>query len=213
MSNFIRLFSFAEDDGEDEDVEREQPPRPQWLAPPEDELGAAVSLGLVVARSDMGVVALPHVTVYSTGLSLDVVAVARGLTDAQSSRLFHEQHLFEQGEEPPSGFLRIGLELPDGARVSNLGGRMGRRRRLMKPDEEPDGPIFMEAGGGGGSAGGGHVSMNPGFWLWPLPGPGTMRVFCEWPVVEIPLSTVDVDTAELIAATERIVPLWPASTG
>ncbi len=213
MTSFIRMFSFAEGDGDDEDVEREQPPRPQWFGPPEDELGAAVPLGLVVARSDKGVVALQHVTVYSTGLSFDVIAGARGLTGAQSSRLFHEQHMFDEDEDPPPGFLRLGIELPGGARVSNLAGRMGRRRRLMKPDEEPDGPIFMEAGGGGGSAGGGSVRMNPGFWLWPLPGPGTMRVFCEWPSVEIPLSTVELETAELLGASERVVPLWPPSAG
>ena len=207
------MFSFDDGDGHDEDPEREQPLRPQWFGPPEDELGAVVPLGLVVGRSDNGLVALQHATVYSTGLSFDVIAAARGLTDAQSSRLFHEQHLFEEDEEPPPGFLRIGLELPDGARVSNLGGRMNRRRHFLKPDEEPDGPVFMETGGGGGSAGGGGVRMNPGFWLWPRPGQGTVRVFCEWPIVEIPLSTVDVDTPELIAATERVVPLWPAPTG
>ena len=82
------------------------------------------------------------------------------------------------------------------------------RRRFMKPDDEPDAPVFMEHGGGGGSAGQGHVKMNPGFWLWPRPEAGTMRVFCEWPVVEISLSTVDIDIAELVAAAELVVPLW-----
>ena len=206
-SNFVQMFSFAEGEGDDEDFEREPSPMPPWFGPPDDELGAVVALGLILGRTEKGVVALSHATVYSTGLALDVIAVARGLSNSQSNRLFHEQHLFEEGEEPPSGFLRIGLELPDGTRVSNLGGRMG-RRSLMKPDEEPGRPVLMERGGGGGSAGQGRVRMNPGFWLWPHPGPGAMRVFCEWPIVEISLSTVDVDAAELVAAGERVVPLW-----
>jgi hypothetical protein len=208
-SNFIEMFAFDDSEDADEASEREPPHRPPWFGPPEDELGAAVPLGLVIARSDKGVVALSHAIVYSSGLTLDVIAAARGLSNSQSNRLFHEQHVFEEGEEPPSGFLRIGLELPDGERVSNLGGRMG--RRFMKPDEEPDGPVFMPVGGGGGSGGQGRVRMNPAFWLWPRPEAGAMRVFCEWPVLEISLSTVEINTAELLAAAERIVSLWPSA--
>lgn len=51
--------------------------------------------------------------------------------------------------------------------------------------------------------------MNPGFWLWPLPKRGTIRVFCEWPLVEIPLSTAELDGAALASAAERAVPVWP----
>ncbi len=208
-SNFVQMFQFSGDDGDEDDADREPPRMSPWFGPPEDELGVAVPLGLVVGRSEEGVVALPHVTAYSTGVTFDVLAAARGLSNAQSNRLFHEQHLFEEGDEPPTGFLRIGLELPGGERVSNLGGRMG-RRRFMKPDEEPADPVFIEHGGAGGSAGGGRVIMRPGFWLWPLPEPGTIRVFCEWPVVEIPLSTVEIDGGVLVAAAKRVVPLWPA---
>lgn len=210
MSSFIQMFSFDEDDGNEEDVEHEPRRMPPWFGPPEDELGAVVPLGLVAARSESGVVALSHATVYSTGLALDVIAAARGLSESQSNRLFHEQHLFEEGEEPPAGFLRIGLELPDGNRVSNLGGRMG-RRRFMKPDEEPDGPVLMEHGGGGGSGGGGRVRMHSAFWLWPRPESGTLRFFCEWPVAEIPLSFVDLDAGELEASAGRAVRLWPSA--
>lgn len=210
MSSFIQMFSFDEDDGNEEDVEHEPRRMPPWFGPPEDELGAVVPLGLVAARSESGVVALSHATVYSTGLALDVIAATRGLSESQSNRLFHEQHLFEEGEEPPAGFLRIGLELPDGNRVSNLGGRMG-RRRFMKPDEEPDGPVLMEHGGGGGSGGGGRVRLHPAFWLWPQPESGTLRFFCEWPVAEIPLSFVDLDAGELEASAGRAVRLWPSA--
>jgi hypothetical protein len=206
-SSFVQMFSLDDGEDDDEDVEREPPQMPPWFGPPDDELGAVVPLGLVIARSENGVVALSHATVYSTGLVLDVIAEARGLSNSQSHRLFHEQHLFEEDEEPASGFLRLGLELPGGERVSNLGGRMA-RRRFMKPDDEPDAPVFMEHGGGGGSGGQGGVRMNPGFWLWPHPEAGAMRVFCEWPVVGISLSTVDIDVAELVGAAERVVPLW-----
>lgn len=204
--SFVELFQSADDDDGDDEDEREST-RISWFGPPEDELGAVVPLGVVLARSANGVVALRHSTVYSTGLAFDVLAAARGLSGSQANRLFHEQHLFEEDEEPPPGFLRIGLELPGGARVSNLGGRM-RRQRLFKSDEEPEGPVFVEHGGGGASSTGGRVTMNPAFWLWPAPEPGPIRVSCEWPVVEIPLSTVEVDGELLRAAAEGIVRLW-----
>ena len=206
-SSFIQLFRSAGDHGGDDDDAEHLPARMPWFGRPEDELGAVVPLGVVVGRSEKGVVAVEHATVYSTGLTFDVVAAARGLSDPQSSRLFHEQHVFDEEEEPAPGFLRIGLELPGGARVSNLGGRM-HRRRFLKPDEQPEGPVFLGHGGGGGSSGGGRVSMRPEFWLWPLPEPGLIRVFCEWPLVEIPLSTAEIDGGEFRAAAERVQPLW-----
>jgi hypothetical protein len=53
--------------------------------------------------------------------------------------------------------------------------------------------------------------MNPAFWLWPRPESGAIRFFCEWPMVEIELSTVVLDTSEFVAAADRVVSLWPAS--
>lgn len=201
-SSFVQMFSTG---GAGDDEGRGRPQMPPWFGPSEDELGAVVPLGLVLGRSEKGAVALSHATVHSTGLSLDVIATARGLSNSQSNRLFHEQHLFEEGEDLPAGFLRIGIELPGGERVSNLGERMG--RPFMRPDEEPDGPVFVQRGGGGGAAGQGRVRMNPGYWLWPRPESGALRIFCEWPVVEISLSTAEIDLAEVAAAAERVVAL------
>ena len=51
--------------------------------------------------------------------------------------------------------------------------------------------------------------MHPAFW--PRHGSGAMRFFCEWPVVEIQLSTVGLYTNEFAAAAERVAPMWPES--
>jgi len=64
------MFSLDDGEDDDEDVEREPPQMPPWFGPPNDELGVVVPLGLVIARSENGVVALSHATVYSTGLVL-----------------------------------------------------------------------------------------------------------------------------------------------
>ena len=200
-------MSFVERFGLPEPIEPPEhhpaPVPPEWFGPSEEELGAAVNLGAFVGRSDRGVVALSHATVFSTGLRLHVVARARGLERGPVQRLMHEHGLIEPGLEPTETFLRVGVELPDGTRLSNLG-----NRRPWLTDE-PDGPVFFESGGDGSSASADTVHIRQGYWLWPLPEPGPIHVSCEWPLVGIPLSTVEIDGAELVAAAERVVALWP----
>jgi len=205
MSNFTEIFALGGDDDDDESGAGEEPEWPPWFAPPEDELGAVVPQGVVVARSDRA--ALSHAVIYRTGVTFDVVAVARGLPQSDANRLFHEQHMFED-EELPDALLRIGLELADGHRVSNLGGWRA-HRKLMSPDAEPDGPVLLPHGGGGGSSTRGKVTLKPGFWLWPLPPPGQLRISCEWPLVDIAMTTVEIDADVLLDAASRARSLWP----
>jgi hypothetical protein len=192
------------------DDENDQPhvaaPRfdpPEWFGPSDDELGVHVSLNAIVGRSEHGVVALSHAVAYSTGLTFELVAQARELRGTQPDQIFHAQHMWQiDPSELPDGFLRIGLELPDGTRVSNLAGR-----RTLDPETRPPGSILIQAGGGTGLSGDGSATMRPGFWLWPLPAPGPLRLSVEWPVVGIPLSTVEVDGAQLSAAADRVLRL------
>jgi hypothetical protein len=203
--SFVESFGIGEPD--DDAGTPEERVRPPWHGPPEDELGIAVPQGLVIARSERGVVALSFTVAYSTGVSFQFVAQARGLSHSAAQRLFHEQHMFD--DELPDGLLRLGLELPGGARVSNLGGR--RARRAFMGQEEPDGPVLVPHAGGGGMSSSDRVSMLPAYWLWPLPQPGTLSVSCEWPTVEIPLTMIEIDTGPVVAAAAESTPLWPSS--
>ena len=123
----------------------------------------------------------------STGTAFEFVAQARGLTRSEANRVFNEQHAFEEGDLPDA-LLRIGFDLADGSGVSNLGGWHA-HRMLMSPDAEPDGPLLLPHGGGGGSSTEGEVTMKPGYWLWPLPPPGPLRISCEWPLGAIAVTT------------------------
>ena len=198
------MFSFSEDD---EPESQEEPKRPRWFGPPEDELGVVLPQGIVLARSDRAVVALSHVSVYSTGVAFDFLAVARGLARSEANRMFHEQHMFDE-EHLPDALLRVGFEFADGNRVSNLGGWRA-HRTLMSPDAEPEGPLLMPHAGGGGSSAGGQVTMKPGYWLWPLPPSGPLRISCEWPFVDIALTTVEIDGTALVDSAEQARPLLP----
>jgi hypothetical protein len=198
--SFVDVFSVP---GEPDPERPEVFTRPEWMGPPENELGVAVPLGLILGRSENGAIGLSHALVHSTGVSFELQAVARGLRAGDANRLFHEQHLVDPAEELPDGFLRFGVELPGGARASNLGGRLHRRSW----EEEPGGPVLMQHGGGSGMANPHDVTMRPAFWLWPLPDPGVLRVSCEWPVVRIGLTTTEIDADAFRAATQRVVKL------
>lgn len=198
--SFIQQFSFSRDEGEPP----EEHAQPAWVGPPEGELGVASPLNLVVGRSEQAVVALTQAASYSNGLLLSFVAQARELESRTARDLFHDQHPQDPREDDlPDGFLRLGVELPGGAKASNLGGR-----RAMLGEAEPEGPVFLQRGGRGGHGHRTRVSMDHDYWLWPLPQPGPIRVSCEWPIVGIGFSTVELDGAPLVAAAERVVPLW-----
>ena len=205
MGPFVEVFGFSGDD--DDANSQEEQKRPRWFGPPEDELGAVLPQGIVLARSERAVVALSHVIVYSTGAALDFLAVARGLARSEANRVFHEQHMFEE-EDLPDSLLRIGLELADGGRVSDLGGWRA-HRKLMSPDAEPEGPLLLPHAGGGGNSAGGQVTMKPGYWLWPLPPDGPLQISCEWPFVDIGMTTVEIDGGALLDAASRARTLWP----
>jgi hypothetical protein len=200
--SFVELFRFAPSG--DEPPPPEQPVRPTWWGPPEDELGEPVACSLVIAHSERAVIALREVVAYSNGLAFDVLAAGRGLREAEANRLFHEQHLFDP-DELPDGFLRVGVEAGDAFRASNLVDR----RRLWRPDgEPPEGPLLVQSGGGTGSAGDATVRMNPHYWLWPLPPADALRLHVEWPGLGIPLASVELDGAALLEAAARSRPLW-----
>lgn len=201
--SFTDLFSFSGPD--DESGQQEERRAPPWWGPPEEELGVAVSNGVVLGRSERGVVALSHTLVYSTGVMFEFVALARGLSQSASRLLFHEQHAFDT-DELPDGLLRLGLEFAGGRRVSNIGGLA--QRRLLTPDAEPEQPVFVPRGGGGGQAGNDRVSMRPGYWLWPLPPAGALKISCEWPVVGIALATIEIDAQKIVDAAAHASPLW-----
>jgi hypothetical protein len=203
VTDFTQMFSVGDDP---EPESPDEPGRPRWFGPPEDELGAVLPQGLVLGRSDRAVIALSHTVVYSTGVAFDFVAQARGLTRSEANRVFNEQHMVEEGDLADA-LLRIGFEFADGTRVSNLGGWRA-HRTLMSPGAEPKGPLLLPHDGGGGTSSGSEVTMKPGYWLWPLPPSGPLRISCEWPLGEIALTTVEINGAALEAAAEQVTSLW-----
>lgn len=85
MSSFMQQFGFS-----NEGEPPEECAQPVWLGPPEDELGVAAPLNVVVGRSERAVVAVTQSTSFSTGLTLSFLAQARELDQRTTRTLFHE---------------------------------------------------------------------------------------------------------------------------
>ena len=63
---------------------------------------------------------------------------------------------------------------------------------------------MLRPGGGGGSMG----TYRLGFWLWPLPPPGPLTWVSEWPDLDLPENSVEVDATILEAAASEAEQLW-----
>ena len=203
--DFVDLFVGAEPEEEKPEESPVSHERPAWLGPPAGELGVAVPLQLVLARTDRSALAISHAMAFSSGITFELAAHVGGLTRQKTHLLFHEQHPGPiDGEDLPDGFLRFGVELPDGRRVSNLGGR----RRLFAGATDPSPPVLIQHRGGGGQSGEDSVSWQVSFWLWPLPEPGRLSLYVEWPVAGIELSRADLETEQLLTAAGKATRLW-----
>lgn len=172
----------------------EEPPDEEYfrrMGAPENELAVAVPVNTVLARTGDVAIALQRLSVYTTGVSFDLVVRRRPDVARAGGRDLNE---LVWGHGPEGGRFLLGVEFADGRRPSNLGDRIG-------PE---DGIVFTQGGGSGGMA-----SVDQAWWLHPLPPDGPLRFVVRCPELGIDeLSTV-LDGAEIRAAARGVVVLWP----
>jgi hypothetical protein len=159
---------------------------PDWAAPPENAVGTTVPLDLIVANTGDTAIVLVAMTAYPTGVLLEIEILRRAFDDDDDHDPFMRFH------RPQAGGFRIGVELPDGHRLSSEAGGDASRAMLT-----PNG------GGGGGP------SYGMEYWLWPLPAEGTLRFACEWRDQGVAEAVHDIDAGPIRAAAARAVELWP----
>jgi hypothetical protein len=160
--------------------------QPEWAGPPENMVGSTVPVDLVLANTGDVAVVLGGMTAYPTGVLFEIEILRRTFEGEEADPFAMRFH-----HTRPGGF-RIGVELPGGHRLgADRGGDTS--TAMLSP----------QGGGGGG------LSYRMDFWLWPLPGEGTLRVACEWPDQGLGETVCDLDTAPIRAAAARAVELWP----
>jgi hypothetical protein len=167
----------------------QQPPQPEWIGPPTNVLGAAVSLELLLARTDDAAVTLGHVLAYPNGFELRVRIRLRTPPDRHDPALFHPR------AGGPEAF-HFGVQFSDGRKATNQ-----TFPAFDKPHEPP--VLTMRGGGGGGQ------SWDWGFWVWGLPTPGPLTFVCEWPSQGLAETRSGVDAQPILDAAARAEELWP----
>src|SRR5205807_81554 len=118
--------------------------QPVWLGPPDNEVGIAVGLNTLLARSDEVAVALLSATAFSTGFELDGTVRTREQLDALHEAFVWHYRRGRSELEPE--FFRFGVEFSDGAKATNIGYPFQRAQQ----NEDPSQPVLMPRGSGGG---------------------------------------------------------------
>jgi hypothetical protein len=160
--------------------------RPDWAGPPENMVGSTVPVDLILANTGDLAVVLGRMSAYPTGVRFEIEILRRTFDREESDPFAMHFH-----HARPGGF-RIGVELPGGHRLG--ADRGGDTSRAM---------LTPQGGGGGG------LSYGMDFWLWPLPGEGTLRIACGWPDQGLAETVHELDTAAIRAAAARAIELWP----
>jgi hypothetical protein len=111
-------------------------------------------------------------------------------------RHFHSGHDFN-----------FGVQFPDGTKVTTY-------RRYVPDFDFAEGSSELPRYGLDGSGGGGsttHYTLS--FFLWPLPGPGTLTLVCEWATVGIGETVVELDMQPILDAGRRAQTIWDEDEG
>jgi len=181
--------------------EVEQPRHPEWLAAAENVLPAPFPLWLVLAQTDEVALAIHGGLAYPNGFAFTLLLRRHRARDGRTDDPIHYWHTARGGEIPPEA-LRLGVQFGDGSKATVFDGH-----RWYRTTERPEVPVLVQRGGNGST----H-SWELGFWVWPLPPPGSVSFVCEWPVENVPLTAVDIDSETINEAAGRAQILWADET-
>jgi hypothetical protein len=172
---------------------------PPWLGLPHNVLPGIAPLQLVIARTDETVVALAGIQAYPAGFGFTLCLRLRNLSPREEQQFpYLLDRVPVQGHPLPDELLRLGVQLADGRKATNLD------RPSYDPAQEPDRPVLYQHGGGGGGA-----TWDMEHWLWPLPPAGPFAFVCAWPGRGIAESRAEIDAGSILEAAGRAVTLWP----
>jgi hypothetical protein len=173
------------------DWEHHRKARQPHAGPAQDEVGVLAMSSFTIARSSDVAVAVRGITAFSDGLLLHVVVL---FADEQK-REHLDWSLQEYSRSP--GRFRLGVELPGGARATTGSGD-------APPVETPTTQAVLTLQ----RSSVGALRWEGEYWLWPLPGPGSMVIGCRWRDRAIDETLLTVDTAPLVAAAEASRSVW-----
>lgn len=157
---------------------------PVWWGPPEDELGREVPSRIILGHSDTAVVAIVGFVIYSTGFTFRVLTLLREHLGIR--RIFPSFDAID-----PDPFLKLDVEWPTGVTISTLD-------KTPAFNSQPEPPVLIQRSGQISSM---ESRFYHGWWMWPLPPPGSLRVLCEWPQEGIARTQHELDSRPLLEAS------------
>jgi hypothetical protein len=167
--------------------------REGWQGPPTGGVPGVVPVEAVIAATERVAVAVSALFVHAEGLAFQIVAMSSlDLPDdaPRMDPMLHTHHHEPISGAIPDEMLRVGVELCDGRKATNL---------TPSPFPPGDDDVVLSPGGGGGSSDRYEIDYR----VWPLPADGALRIVCEWPAYGIPETVLDVDGAAVLAAAAR----------
>jgi hypothetical protein len=199
---------------------------PLWDRPSEALLGAPVDAAIVLGRGERAAVVFDNVRAYPNGFAFSLSILRNPMTPRDPMG----PGFMGRGHPLGPGGPRIGFEFSDGTRAQ-IGGPArggfppaGTTTQMLvaagagseprtpfgvpvDADGVPVAPVLMMRGGGGNGE-----RFDTGFWCFPLPPPGPMTIFSEWPDEGIDESATPFDADRIRRAVPRVVTLWETDT-
>jgi hypothetical protein len=171
--------------------------QPVWASAPDNQLGVAVPLRVILLRTEELAILIDQVVAYTTGFSFRLAGRRRAGATLANERGF--EHVLSPHHDDMDRLL-VGIEFADGRKATNL--------THGPTDSEGDGPMLMT---GGGAAGGGRFDFQ--FWVWPLPPDGPLTFAIQWADQDVELTRAPVESSPIREAGALSEPLWPELGG
>lgn len=169
---------------------------------PDNEIGWALPLSVVLAQTPDAVVAVTHMTAFTAGVGFNLAVRLRVALDDVAGRGLYtliSPHMPPGMSVDQDQRLLLGVEYADGRTAVSLD------NRVWPPGpQDPQEPLLMASDGGGGD-----LSVDQSFWLSPVPPDGAFTFVCSWPAFGINETRHVIKHADLSTASARARTLWP----
>ncbi len=120
---------------------RERRPQPDWIGPPPGVVPGVVPVELLLSRSEEAAAVVGGAWAYPTGVEFRLTVSLR-TEDPKVDDAIFSHWMGTTGTRPPDELLRLGVQLADGRKATNLDRR----------SDDPAPPVLMQGGGHGNDA-------------------------------------------------------------
>jgi hypothetical protein len=169
---------------------------------------------VLVAHSESAAIVVSHLEVFPDGIELPIAVYLRepgAFEEPVSERESDRRFRLRTQPWRLDFFARFGIaftvDFPDGTRLTVDEPYVP----IPEPSKPPRDVARAGIDRGSGFGNGGHHQTH--LFLWPLPGPGVLRLTCTWPEQHITETVTDLDGATIDRAAARSTSAWRNSVG